>query len=86
MTTSSEEGPKVCLCGSSPSDLFSYFKVIWKKNKQLKDLYLVFRARKGDFYTGLELFCASFLEGSKVEGRPHTGCRVAVSGPLVCPL
>jgi len=86
MTISSEEGPKVHLCGSSPSYLFSYFKAIWKNNKQLKDLYLVFKGRKGAFYTGLELVCALLLEGSKVEGRPHTSCRVHVSGPLVCPL
>ncbi|XP_029862606.1 cilia- and flagella-associated protein 299 isoform X1 [Aquila chrysaetos chrysaetos] len=86
MTISSEEGPEVHLCDSSPSDLFSYFKVIGKKNKQLRDLYLVFRVRKGDFHTGLELVCASFLDGSKVEGRSRTGCRVYVSGPLVCPL
>ncbi|KAM6266848.1 cilia- and flagella-associated protein 299 isoform 1-T1 [Spheniscus humboldti] len=50
MTISSEEGPKVHLCGSSPSDLLSYFEVTWKKNKQLKDLYLVFRGRKGGIF------------------------------------
>lgn len=70
MTVSSEAGPRLYLCGSSPSDFFSYFKVFWKKNKQLKDLYLVFSDKKGDFYTGLELVCASLLE---VSGRktPH---------------
>lgn len=50
-TISSEEDPKVPF---PPNDSFSYFKVIWKKNKQFKkkknkDLYLVFRGRKGIF-------------------------------------
>lgn len=70
MTMLLEERPKGRLCGSSPTDLLSYFKVTWKKNEQLKDLWFVFGGRKEDFYTSLELVCAWLLEEVKSKEDP----------------